>query len=345
MARRPIIKKTTIVDIAEASGVSVSTVSRILNNKPDVAEDTRQRVLQVMEEQRFAPQIAWQQLRSGKSRVIALHFPQDFNPLSHAIVTSVALGCESAGYSVSLIASSLNDNELLSIYRSGQADGMILMEILTHDARAELLRRHDLPFVMIGRCADVTGMSYVDLDIGAGVATAVAHLHGQGHREIGLITLAPVLQEKEYGYTTWALRGFENACRQYGLTGHRVLVDLRSGDVAAAVARMLRETPGLTALVTPQFEGTPGILRAVEDCGLRVPDDISVVGMLNDFMAELTNPPVTALTFPSHDMGFQAAKILIDHLTGAVAGPQHLLLRPELIVRRSTGPMRTVFQR
>ena len=93
MGRSTTIKKTTIVDIAEAAGVSVSTVSRILNNKPDVAEETRQRVLQVIEEQRFAPQITWQQLRSGKSRFIALHFPQDFNPPSQEIITSAALCC------------------------------------------------------------------------------------------------------------------------------------------------------------------------------------------------------------------------------------------------------------
>ena len=75
-------KKTTIVDIARTAGVSVSTVSRILNNKPDVAEETRQRVLRVIEDERFAPHITWQQLRTGKSRFIALHFPQDFNPPS-----------------------------------------------------------------------------------------------------------------------------------------------------------------------------------------------------------------------------------------------------------------------
>ena len=79
-ARNPVLKKTTIVDIAKAAGVSVSTVSRILNNKPDVAEETRQRVLQVIEEQRFAPQMSWQQLRSGKSRFITLHFPAGFQP-------------------------------------------------------------------------------------------------------------------------------------------------------------------------------------------------------------------------------------------------------------------------
>ena len=153
-ARVP-LKKTTIVDIAKAAGVSVSTVSRILNNKPDVAEETRQRVLQVIEEQRFAPQMSWQQLRSGKSRFIALHFPQDFNPPAQTIITSAARRCEKAGYSLNLIVGPLNENDLLAIYRSGQADGIILVEILTHDWRVELLRQHDMRFVMIGRSADL----------------------------------------------------------------------------------------------------------------------------------------------------------------------------------------------
>ena len=76
--------------------------------------------------------------------------------------------CEEAGYSLNLIVGALDENELLGIYRSGQADATILVEILTHDWRVELLRRHDLRFVMIGRCADLDGLSYVDFDSGAG---------------------------------------------------------------------------------------------------------------------------------------------------------------------------------
>ena len=151
--------------------------------------------------------MSWQQLRSGKSRFIALHFPQDFNPPSQAIITSAALRCEQAGYSLNLIVGALDENELLAIYRSGQADGIILVEILTHDWRVDLLRQHDLRFVMIGRCADLDGLSYVDFDIGAGMADGVTHLAALGHRHIGLITLGRVTAQKEYGFTTWAHAG------------------------------------------------------------------------------------------------------------------------------------------
>jgi DNA-binding LacI/PurR family transcriptional regulator len=332
------MKKTTIVDIAEASGVSVSTVSRILNNKPDVADETRQRVLQVIEERKFAPQMAWQLLRSGKSRFITLHFPQDFNPPSHGVITGAALGCEQAGYSLNLIASSLSDHELLAIYSSGQADGLILMEILTHDSRVELLRRHELPFVMIGRCADNTGLSFVDLDIGAGVVAAVEHLYHLGHREIGFVTLAPILQEKEYGYSTWALRGHHDICERLGLPLRWRAADLRSDNVEAVVDSLLDEQPRVTALVTPQHSGVPGILKAVQTRGLRIPDDISIVGLMDGSIAQLTTPPLTAIAFPGRDMGYEAAGILLSQLSGVSPAPQQLLLRPELHVRGSTGP-------
>jgi DNA-binding LacI/PurR family transcriptional regulator len=336
--KRTKLKKMTIVDIAKASGVSITTVSRILNNKPDVAEETRQRILQLIEEQGFAPQLAWQQLRSGKSHFIALHYPQDFQLPSHNIVTGAAMSCEDAGYSLNLIVNPLSDNELLSIFRSGQADGIILLEILTHDRRVRLLQEHNLPFVMVGRCADNTGLSYVDIDIGKGVADAIQYLTALGHRQIGFITVAPVLQEKEYGYATWALQGYEKACQQFGLPVVWRAVDLKNDNTETAVFNMMTDHPGMTAIVVPQEIGVPGVLKAIQASGLRVPEDLSIIALFNDSMSEVITPPLSTISFPAHDMGYQAARILIGHMTGELTEPQQVLLRPELIIRRSTGP-------
>jgi DNA-binding LacI/PurR family transcriptional regulator len=328
----------TIVDIAKASGVSITTVSRILNNKPEVADETRQRVLKLIEERGFTPQLAWQQLRSGKSHFIALHFPQDFNPPAQSIITSVAMSCEDAGYSLNLIVNTLSDNELLSIFRSGQADGIILMEILTHDRRVQLLQEHNLPFVMIGRCADNTGLSYVDIDIGKGVFDAIQYLHALGHREIGFITLAPVRQEKEYGYATWALQGYEKACQQYGLPILWSTVDLKNDSTQSVVLTLITDHPGMTAIVVPQEIGVPGLLKAIRASGLCVPEDLSVIVMFNETTSELISPPLSTISFPAHDMGYQAARVLIGHMLGELSGSQQVLLRPELNIRQSTGP-------
>ena len=337
MAKRS--KKMTIVDIAAASGVSVSTVSRILNNKPDVAEETRQRVLQVIAEHRFAPQSAWQQIKAGRSRVITLHYPQDFNQPSHDIITGAAVGCQEAGYTLNLIAAPLSDTELLALYDRGHTDGVILMEILTHDPRVDLLRGHDLPFVMIGRCADQGNLSYVDLDIGAGVAQAIAHLYELGHRRIGLVTLAPVRADKEYAYTTWAVQGYEEACRRYGLPSLWHSSD-SDASVEASVLAWLTQHPEVTALVTPQEAEASGLLRAVQARGLRIPQDISIVGVMPDALAELATPPVTTISFPSREMGGRAARILVEMLAGNATSPVQILLRAEICVRGSSGPVR-----
>lgn len=338
MARRSKIKKTTIVDIAAASGVSVTTVSRILNDKPDVAEETRERVLRVMDEIGFAPQSSWQQIRSGKSHLIAMHFPQDFNPPAHRVIFEAALGCEDAGYSINIIVNPLSDNDLLAIFRGGQADGMILMEIQTHDRRVEVLRQHAYPFVLIGRGADNTGVSLVDIDIEHGVTIAMRYLVEQGHRQIGFVTLSPVVQEKEYGYSRWALQSYNRACQQHDLPPLWCAVNLNSDEAATAVLRLLDENPNVTAIVTPQEHCVIGVLKAIRAKNLRVPDDISVVGLLNDSMSELATPPLTTISFPAAEMGREAARILLGQLDGTLTTPQQTLIRPELIVRGSTGP-------
>ncbi len=335
------IKKTTIVDIARSAGVSVSTVSRILNNKPDVAEETRQRVLQVIEEQRFAPHTAWQQLRSGKSRFIALHFPQDFNPLSQGIITNAALRCEQFGFTLNLIVGTLSENDLLGIFRSGQADGIILVEILVNDWRVELLRQHTTNFVMIGRCADTDGLSYVDSDIGAGVIDAVTHLVELGHRAIGFVTLGQARPDKEYGFTAWARQGYEAACRRFAVPSYARIADLTTDSVVTTVHELLTAHPEITAIVTPQDSSVAGILKAIAAQGLRIPADISVVGLLDESFAEVTTPPLTALSFSSRELGFTAADLLIARLDGSANGPSQILVRPELCIRGSTGPVST----
>lgn len=333
------LKKTTIIDIAKAAGVSVSTVSRILNDKPDVAEETRQRVLRVIDEQGFAPQISWQQLRSGKSRFIAIHFPQDFNPPSQAIITSAARQCEHTGYYLNLIVGPLNENDLLAIFRSGQADGIILMETLTHDWRVEVLRKHAIPFVMIGRCSDNTGLNYIDFDIGAGMVEAVRHLTSLGHREIGFISVAPVQGKKEYGYTSWARQGYETACRQAGLPVLARSADVGPEGVLSSVTQLLAEHPAISALITPQDTAVPGILKAAVACDLRIPQDLSVVGLLDEAFAEVTTPPLTALRFPAAEMGRVAVDMLLELLNNTSMEPRQVLVHPELCVRGSTGPV------
>ena len=340
MATRSRMPSTTIVDIAAASGVSVATVSRILNNKPDVAEETRERVLRVMDEIGFAPQSAWRQIRSGRTALIAMHVPQEFNPPAHSLIMAAALGVEEAGYSINIITRPLTDAELLGIFRGRQADGIILLEILTDDRRPALLCEHGYPMVMIGHRADNTGLSFVDVDVAHGIDLAMEHLLGFGHSRIAFLSVDPVVQQKTYGFATWALQAYERACDRHGLAVLARVGGPTADELSVAAGRLLDEHPDITALVAPQEQSVIGALKAAQARGMRVPEMLSVVGMVSEPMAEIATPALTTINFPADEMGDVAARILLGRVVGGRTAPEQVLVRPTLTVRDSTGKPR-----
>jgi DNA-binding LacI/PurR family transcriptional regulator len=345
------IAKTTIVDIAKASGVSISTVSRIINDKPDVSEKTRKKVLDVIKEHRFIQQAPWKQLASGKSRFITLHYPQ--NParihMMNSFVIGAAAACEEANYSLNVVVSPLDETSLLTFFRSGQTDGMILMEILMQDWRVELLRQNNFPFVMFGHCEDNTGLSYVDFDVEAGIKMAMEHLVGLGHHQIGFVSAEPfeftgTESESGYGHTHWSVKGYKDACEQYGLPVICERVQIAMESVEKRVLHLLAENPQLTAILTSQDMAVTGIIKAVQNRELRIPEDISIVASAIEQMAELTTPPLTTINCQAEAASFQAAMLLIEQLEENSDEERQILFPFELAVRGSTGTARKAFE-
>src|SRR5690349_16677897 len=159
----------TIGDVAKAAGVSVPTVSRILNNKEYVADETRDRVNEAIRQLEYVPHIQAQRLRGGASRTLALHYPVEAPHLLSGVVetpyiTGIAAAAGEQGYFLNFLVSQLTPDAILSMYRSNQIDGMILMQVCLDDWRVNLLRENGYPFVMIGRCADLDNLSFIDLD-------------------------------------------------------------------------------------------------------------------------------------------------------------------------------------
>ncbi len=342
------IPKTTIIDIAKASGVSVSTVSRILNNKPDVSEETRERVLAVIRDMQFTPQASWQQLASGKSRFITLHYPQNLTRIHtmNSFVIGAAAACEKLNYSLNIVVSPLDENSLLSFFRSGQTDGMILMEILLHDWRVDLLRKANFPFVMFGHCENNTGLDFIDFDVEGGIRKAVDHLVELGHREIGFISAEPYIftgseVHNAYGHTHWSIKGYIDACAHYGLPVICEKVQVIKESVESRVTDMLNNHPNMTAILTSQDTAISGIIKAIQDRGLRIPEDISVVASAIEQMAELTTPPLTTIDCNAEAASYKAAVMLIEHLEGISEGNQQILFPFHLTVRGSTGKARS----
>jgi DNA-binding LacI/PurR family transcriptional regulator len=323
--------------------VSVSTVSRILNDKPDVAEATRRRVLEVIEARGYTRQAQWQQLAAGKSHVISIHYPrasEGFNYASMDFITGATAACEEQYYSLNLITKPLERNRLLGLYDSMRTDAMILMEILATDWRVELLRTHQLPFVMIGRCNDNTGISYVDIDFEGAVVTSIDHLVALGHRQIGFLAATPNSAQHDYSPALRSLASYKAMCSKYGLPALFRETNLELETIREAIRSLLAEQPQITALVTMDGTASVRLAQAIQSLNLSIPRDVSVVGIVANEVAELTTPSLTTINPLGYAIGYEAGKMLIDQLEGRINDTSQMLMQVQLIVRGSTGPVR-----
>jgi len=341
----PDSKDLTIADVAKAAGVSVATVSRILNGKQDVAKATRARVQKVIEELGYMPHAQAQRLRAGRTRNLALVFPikghgtSPYNPLQTAFIVGAAEAAGEKEYYFSLHTRPLTERSLLSLYQSVQVDGLVLMQIHTSDWRVDLLRQHSYPFVMIGHTSDNTDLSYIDLDFEAATMLAFEHLVQLGHSKIGFLTLSAQRRQQGFGPAVHAWAGYEKALATYPIISAYRAVDTITLEAYEATLSLLDELPDLTALVSSHDVTTVGILRALHARGRRVPETCSVVTLMPESIAELSIPSLTTIDFPSYNMGYQAIEMLIRTLEGQLTAPEQILIPPRLVIRESTAPI------
>jgi DNA-binding LacI/PurR family transcriptional regulator len=336
-------KNATINDVARRAGVSISTVSRILNDKPDVAPATRQRVMDAIQALNYIPHVQAQNLAAGKSRSIAVLYPSEsmgFSEMEFEFFVGCAQAAAKGGFLFNLIVNTMTERELMNLFRGSQVDGVILMEIHLEDWRVDLLHEHGYPFVLIGRCQDNAGISFVDVDFEYAMKMVCEHLVGLGHHHIGFINLAGSARDRDYGPSVRTRWGYEQACERFQLPSIYCTALPTIDALSAAAGELLDAHPDLTALVTMHSGSLVGIMRATERRGLTVPDDISVVGIITDQIAQLITPPLTTISFPARAMGARAMQMLIRKLRDENYKDRHVTLKPPLIVRESTAPAR-----
>ena len=330
----------TIAHVARAAGVSVSTVSRILNDKPDVAQATRQRVQQVIDELGYMPHAQAQRLAAGRSRTIALLYPMENRAFSHLELDFIVGAAAAAGeenFFFNLMTEPVTESRLRGLYRSAQVDGVILMQINLQDWRVDFLHQNKFPFIIIGRCADNTGLSYLDLDFEGAALTAIEHLAALGHQHVAFFNGSTTLRERKFGPTVRSLDGYRRADRMYEVNLSYREIEATVTDIFEVTLQVLEEHPQVTAIYATHNATSVGIFRALRHLGQRVPDDFSVITIATDQIAQLMTPPLTTIDFPTQQVGYQAAKMLIRKLKNEPLEADQILLPPQIIVRQSTG--------
>ncbi len=337
----------TITDVAKAAGVSRSTVSRVLNNRPGVSPETRKRVLQAIEELQYQPHFAAQALKRQRAESIAIIVQNSFREktgdeprgyYNTEIVRGAFNVCTERRYTVTLLNDEGTFEFYASLFRRRQFDGIVLVHVDVDLRLVEELKTTGFPLVVVGSVPDPF-VNSVDVDNYGSAQQVVRYLVGQGHRRIAIINGPPQrLASRD------RRAGFRTMMRQFGLPLPEVYdqpgdFSTRSG--YEAMNRLLNVPEPPTAVFAINDRMAIGALRAVHDAGKQVPDDISVVGFDDIPVAQYLNPPLTTVRQPLYELGEAAAHLLFDILEGRVSSPARVVLSASLVERSSVKPLAT----
>lgn len=334
-------------DIARKAGVSRATVSRVINNKGYVHAETRARVTQVIEQEQFIPNPAARMLVTQRTNIIGIVAPylpstsfDEYRYLS-ALIQGVTRVTHERDFDVLLWLEQPNDPDghfYRRLLQNRLMDGLLLGVVKKNDPLLLHLIHQKIPFVAVDRPMEYQDqVSYVTVDNLSGTREAVRHLVALGRRRIATIT-----GRQDHPDGIERLMGYQQILEEAGIPYDPALV--HHGDFSAPAGYH-----GMKALLACQPDAVfassdataLGALQAIEEAGLRVPDDIAVVGFDDLPLAVTVTPKLTTVHHPVIDKGERAATLLLDMIEGKVTGVHQEFLPAYLVVRESCGVVRT----
>lgn len=328
----------TLADVAERAGVSVMTVSRVVNKRDGVGDSTRERVKIAIDELGYRPNTLARGLKASHSSTLGLLVPDITNPFFPEIVRGAEDIALEAGYTLFLanvIEDTKREAAALRSFEGRRVDGVISCSPrLPPTELHNLLRRHAAA-VVINRSAPMEIAGSVRIDNQSGMQAALQHLHSVGHDRIGVLTgpeQSHAARERIHGIHTSA-REFEIDIPDSRFL--RCAPTVQGGRGGAA--ELFTRYNDLNALVCFNDLVAAGALQACAASGRRVPHDVAVIGHDDIAFAKMFRPALTTLHVPKYDLGVNAMRMLLDRMEGRNRQAE-VILRPELIVRASTDP-------
>lgn len=311
----------TMQDVARTAGVSLSTVSYALSGARPVSVATKARIDAAMHELDFQPNAMARGLASRRSQTLALTYPaieQGLGGTAAEFVASASARARTLGYHFVLWPFGPHEaDEIRALAQQGMADGVLLMEVCLKDDRVDALRAAGVPFTMIGRTEDTTGLTYVDIDFERTTEEAVAHLTALGHEHIGFLNHSEDSWRRGYAATRWAREAYRSAMTSRGLVAHDVLCHESPLAGRHAATELLAADPGMTAVITMNEMATFGLMAELRDRGRRIPEDVSVLGIVTSpGVGQMSSPTLTTLHAPGAELGSRAVDALLALLRG-----------------------------
>ncbi|NOU92222.1 substrate-binding domain-containing protein [Paenibacillus sp. LMG 31456] len=329
--------KRTIYDIADAAGVSIATVSKVINGTGRISDKTRKHVVAVMDRLQYKPSMVASALTGKSTYTIGLTIPDLANPYFAEIARAVEDRGHEHGFNL-FICSTDNDPEkedrYFSLLTQKRVDGIIVATRTSKELFLKQLVQKKVPIVLIAGEMPALALDTVMVDDYLGGYQAGSHLVDLGHRRIAILA-----EDLNHISNQERIRGCVQAMRDEGAAINDNLIQvggftLDSGRAAATALLNGSEPP--TALFACNDLLAIASIQAAREQGLKVPDQLSVVGFDNTILATMIDPPLTTVAQPIQEIGRQAVDLLIQEIRNEKSIKQRAVLLPELIIRQST---------
>ena len=328
-------------DIAKLSGVSLKTVSRVLNNSDKVKEETRQKVLDVVHEEGYRPNIIAKSLKEQRTRTIIIFIDRhqgEYWGIWHTmILTAFMRVAKEVDYKVLISPSNANDHmtdqtDGFSFLTSGLADGAILMDNILDDQRIDFLMKNSIPHVVLGNCSNYTKTHWVDLNnYNAG------YMGGEYLINKGYTSLTFLLGANSFKVSQERASGFIQAMKIANIMDYKIEYGISSTRKAyEKVVKDIKKGIQPSAYFVSGDERALGVYRAVQENGFRIPEDIAVLGIDNIEHGQYLYPSLTSINQPIDTFASQVITMLVKIIEGVEEVEDSILIPYNLVEREST---------
>lgn len=328
----------TLADVARHAGVAASTVSYVLSGKRSVSEETRQRVHRAIEVLDYHPHAGARALASSRTNVLALIVPlrsDMYVPVMMEIAIGVVTTARGYGYDVLLLTNDEGSEGIRRVASSARADAVILTDVGLQDDRIATIQQTGVDAVLIGVPADPAGLGCVDLDFVQAGRMCVNHLATLGHRTVAFIGEAEAVYRRHTGFAERTLHGIQEEGSALGVDLVHRPCEGSYEAAAGTLGRILEERPHTTGLIVQNEVIIPPLMSLLRTTGRAVPEDVSIVALCPDHIAEQTAPRLTSVNIPATELGTRAVELLMRRMSNGEHGDVQLI-PPSLTVRGSS---------
>jgi DNA-binding LacI/PurR family transcriptional regulator len=329
--------KPTIYDVANEAGVSIATVSKVINKTGRISDKTRKRVLEVMRRLDYQPSVVASALTGKSTYTVGLLIPDLANPFFAEVAQSVEDRGHELGFNL-VICSTVNnpkkEAKYITLLKQKRVDGIIISTGLSNESLLHDLIKQKIPLALLARDMPALAVNSVVVDDFNGGYQAASHLIALGHKRIAIIT-----EDLHIASSRERIRGYRRALEEANIPYDETLV-LVSDFTVEGGKRCTSQLFGRPNQPTAVFACNDllaiGAVQAAREAGKSVPDDLSIVGFDNSILASITDPPLTTVAQPIQEMGRIVMDLLIQEINGQNQYKQRVVLLPNLIVRGST---------